>query len=73
VTNLRTGSDHRETNFGTAYGVLMKEPRLLARAAFVVNAAGEVTYKEIVPEVGSQPNFDAVLQAAKEAQAGVRA
>ncbi len=69
VTQLRTGSDHRETSFGLAYGVLIKEIRLLARAAFVVNGAGELTYVEYVPEVGSQPNFDAVIRAAKEAQA----
>ncbi len=68
VTNVTTGSDHRDTSFGLAYGVLIKEIRLLARAAFVVNAAGEVTYVELVPEVGEQPKFDAVLQAAKEAQ-----
>jgi thiol peroxidase len=69
ITNLKTGSDHRDTNFGLAYGVLIKETRLLARAAFVVNAAGEVTYAEVVPDIANQPNFDAVIQAAKEAQA----
>lgn len=69
VSNIRMGSDHRETNFGQAYGVLMKELRLLARAAFVVNAAGEVTYTELVPDWSNQPNFDAVMQAAKDAQA----
>ncbi len=69
IKNLKTGSDHRDASFGTAYGVLIKELRLLARAAFVVNAAGEVTYAEIVPDVASQPNFNAVIQAAKEAQA----
>ena len=69
ITNLRTGSDHKDASFGTAYGVLIKELRILARAAFVVNAAGEVTYTEIVPVVSDQPNFDAVIRAAKEAQA----
>lgn len=69
VSNIRTGSDHRETSFGMAYGTLMKENRLLSRAAFVVNPAGTVTYAEYVPEVGAQPNFDAVVRAAIEAHA----
>jgi thiol peroxidase len=69
VHNLVVASDHRETSFGVAYGVLIKEMRWLARAAFVVNPAGEVTYVEYVPVLGEQPKYDAVVQAAKEAAA----
>ncbi|MFN8178255.1 MAG: thiol peroxidase [bacterium] len=69
VHNLVVASDHRDTSFGVAYGVLIKEPRWLARAAFVVNPAGEVTYAEYVPVLGEQPKYDAVVQAAKEAAA----
>src|SRR5690606_20549350 len=36
VERVETLSDHRETSFGRAYGVLMDELRLLARAVFVV-------------------------------------
>ena len=69
VDNVKMGSDHREMSFGLAYGTLMKEHRQLARAAFVVNPAGEVTYAEYVPEAGEQPDFDAIVRAAKEAAA----
>ena len=69
VHNLVVASDHRDTSFGQAYGVLIKEMRWLARAAFVVNPAGEVTYAEYVPVLGEQPKYDAVVQAAKEAAA----
>jgi thiol peroxidase len=54
-------SDHRDGSFGTAYGVLIKELRLLSRAVFVVDASGTVRYVEYVPEVTSHPNYDAAL------------
>ncbi|HIX42908.1 MAG TPA: thiol peroxidase, partial [Candidatus Kurthia intestinigallinarum] len=44
VENVETLSDHYAVSFGDAYGVHMKEHRLLARSIFVINEAGEVTY-----------------------------
>ncbi len=67
VDKLQTLSDHREASFGLAYGVLLKELRLLARAVFVVNRAGQVTYLQLVPEVTNEPDYEAVLQAVKAA------
>lgn len=58
-------SDHRNTSFGEAYGTLMKEKRLLSRAVFVVDANDTVRYAEYVPEVASEPNYEAALAAAK--------
>ena len=52
--------------FGTAYGVLIKEVRLLARAVFVVGADGVVRYVELVPELGEEPNYEAALAAVRE-------
>ena len=65
VENVITLSDHRDTSFGRAYGVLLKEPRLLARAVFVVDKDGVVRYEQIVPELTEGPDFDAVLSAVK--------
>lgn len=67
VTQLQTLSDHYDLSFGMAYGVVIKELRLLTRSIFVVNAAGVVTYSEIVPEVSHEVNFDAALAAARAA------
>ena len=67
VDNVTMGSDHREASFGLAWGTLVKDRRVLSRAAFVVNPANEITYAEYVPEVGDQPDFDAVLEAARAA------
>lgn len=67
VNNVTALSDHRETSFGQAYGVLIKELRLLSRAVFVVDQNNVVQYAEYVPEVATEPNYDAALAAAKAA------
>jgi thioredoxin-dependent peroxiredoxin len=63
VTRLQTLSDHRQAEFGMAYGVLIKELRLLARAVFIVDRQGMVQYVQLVKEVTDEPNYEAVLQA----------
>lgn len=55
-------SDHRYASFGEAYGVLVKELRLLARAVFVVDRFDTITYMEIVPEATNSVNFDRALE-----------
>ncbi len=59
VDRLQTLSDHRDASFGMAYGVLIKELRLLARAVFLVDQKGFLQYKELVKEVTNEPNYDA--------------
>lgn len=61
--NVRTLSDHRDASFGTSYGLLIKELRLLARAVLVLDKEGMVRYLQIVPEVGSEPDYAAALAA----------
>jgi thiol peroxidase len=65
ISNAVAASDHREAAFGTAYGVLIKELRLLARAVFVIDENDKVTYVEYIPEVTSSPDFDKLLAALK--------
>lgn len=65
ATNIQALSDHRETSFGTAYGVLIKELRLLSRAVFIVGADDKIQYAEYVKEVTQHPNYDAALNALK--------
>jgi thiol peroxidase len=66
VTRVQTFSDHRDASFGTAYGVLIKELRLLARAVFVVDQEGIIRYIELVKEITNEPDYESVLQAVKE-------
>lgn len=67
VQNLQTISDYRDRAFGKEYGVYIKEVGLLARAVFVVGKDGKIAYKQIVPEVTSEPDYAAALNAAKQA------
>ena len=62
---IKTLSDYREAAFGKAYGVLIDKLRLLARAIFIVDPAGKIRYKQIVPEVAQEPNYDEALKALK--------
>jgi thiol peroxidase len=66
VTHVKTMSDHRDAAFGMAYGVLIKELRLLARAVFVVDKAGTLRYVELVKELTHEPDYDAALKAVKD-------
>jgi len=65
VTRVQTLSDHRDASFGTAYGVLIKELRLLARAVFVVDRNGTIQHVQLVKEITREPDYDAVLAAVK--------
>lgn len=64
ATAVKTLSDYR-SNFGETYGVLIKGLNLLARAIFVVDESGKVTYTQLVKEVASEPNYEEVLKAVK--------
>lgn len=65
--NASTLSDHRDVSFGEAYGVLIKELRILTRAIFVVDGADKVSYVQIVPEIATEPDYDAALKAVQDA------
>jgi thiol peroxidase len=66
VENVNVLSDHRECSFGRAFGVLIEELRLLARAVFVVDRNGIVRYMEIVDELTHEPDYEAALKAVKQ-------
>ncbi|MDZ7760334.1 MAG: thiol peroxidase [Desulfovermiculus sp.] len=65
VDQVMTVSDYQEASFGQNYGVLIKDLRLLARAVFVLDQARTVRYIQLVSEVTEEPDYDAVLQAAR--------
>lgn len=62
---IKTLSDFREGAFGRAWGLLIEELGLLARAVFVVDGAGKVRYAQLVKEITEEPNYDEVLRAVK--------
>jgi thiol peroxidase len=65
VEQVITLSDHRAAAFGHAYGLLIKELRLLARAVLVLDREGIVRYFQLVNEVSEEPDYDTALAAVK--------
>lgn len=68
VKNVQTLSDHRDASFGNAYGVLIKDLRLLARAIFVVDKSNRIRYIQLVKELSSEPDYEAALKALRGTQ-----
>ena len=64
IDKVKAVSDHRDASFGAAYGVLIKELRLLARAVFVIDKHDVIQYVEIVPDITNHPDYDKALSAA---------
>ena len=65
VEQVVTLSDHKEAAFGEAYGLLIKELRLLGRAVIVLDREGVVRYHQLVKEVSEEPDYEAALEAVK--------
>ena len=66
VDKVRTLSDYRDRNCGPAYGVLIPEIVLNARAIFVLDKDNTIRYVEYVKEVGEHPHYEAALAAARQ-------
>ena len=67
VDRVKVVSDVLETEFGLKYGILIKERRYLRRAVFIVGRDGRLTYVNYLPTLGTEPDYDEVINAAREA------
>jgi len=65
VKNMVSASDYMDRSFGTSWGMLIDELKILARGVFVLDATGKVVYAEQVPEVAQEPNYEAAMAAIK--------
>lgn len=63
IKNMKVGSDYQDRNFGNNWGTLIEELKILSRAIFVLDKDGKVVYAEYVPEVASEPNYEAAMEA----------
>ncbi|MFC7400727.1 thiol peroxidase [Citricoccus sp. GCM10030269] len=67
IENVATGSVFR-SSFGEDYGVTQADgpmAGLLARAVIVIDPQGTVKYTELVPEITTEPDYDAALEAVR--------
>lgn len=65
INNVQTGSTFR-SNFGQSYGVTLADgplSGLLARAVVVLDESSTVVHTQLVPEIGTEPNYDDALDA----------
>ena len=71
IENLTVVSDYIDKDVSKSFGILMADNKLKglsARSVFVIDRNGEIVYKEIVSEVTDEPNYEAALEAIKEAR-----
>ncbi|HSL44144.1 MAG TPA: thiol peroxidase [Anaerolineales bacterium] len=67
VDKVKVVSDMVDAEFGLKYGVLIKERHYLRRSVFIVGRDGRLTYVSYLPTLGDEPNYEEVINAAKEA------
>lgn len=65
IEAVKLYSDYKDKEFGKAFGVIIQELGLLARAIFIVDGNDTVRYVQVVNEVTAEPNYDEVLTALK--------
>lgn len=62
-------SAHRDEGFGTDYGVLIRQWRLLQRAVIVIGRDGRIRHAEYVRDQMKEPDYDAAKDAVLAAAA----
>jgi len=65
IANVTFLSDYKDTEFGKAYGLLLKGPHILARTIMVVDANNIVRYLQVTPELTQLPDLDKAFAVAK--------
>ena len=67
IKNVNTVSDYKDANHALRYGTTISSPAYLegffGRVVYVVNTDGEITYKEVVSDIGNEPDYDKVIKA----------
>ena len=62
-------SAHHSEQFGHAYGVLIKEWRLLQRAVFVIDHTDRIAYADYVADQMREPDYARAIAAVRQAAA----
>lgn len=66
IPNVTFLSDYRGGDFGRAYGLLIPDLHLLARAVMVVDKGNVIRYMQVVPDLASMPDMGAAFNAARK-------
>jgi len=65
VHNIKTLSDFKDKSFSLSYGIYIRELGLIARSVWIIDNKGTIVYRQIVPDITQEPDYDNVLKAAK--------
>jgi len=66
ATRVVTASDFKYRTFGQQFGTELPDLGLLARAVFVADKSGKITFVDYVTEVAEEPKYDEVLAAVRK-------
>jgi len=70
IKNVTTLSDYKDVNNAKRYGATISSPAVLeglfGRMVYIVNTDGKVAYKQIVSEIATEPDYDAIIKALKK-------
>ena len=64
IDNVISASVFRTPEFGKEYGLLMIDgplKGLLARCVIIINPEGNISYTELVPEIGQEPDYQSAI------------
>jgi len=65
IDKLQVLSDSVWRDFGSSYGLLIKDMGLLTRAIFIIDSSGKIAYKEIVANISKHPDYELALSTMK--------
>ena len=66
VDKIHVLSDAVWHEFGSQYGLMIKDMGLLTRAIFIIDASGKIAYKELVENISNHPDYDTALAELKK-------
>ena len=66
VDQLQVLSDAVWRDFGSNYGLLIKDMGLLARSVILIDTAGKIRYIQMVKSLANEPDYDDALSALRD-------
>lgn len=66
VDKLMVLSDAVWGDFGSNYGLRIKDMGILARAVLIIDRSGKLVYQQLVPVLSQEPDYTAALAMAKQ-------
>ncbi|WP_077338322.1 thiol peroxidase [Pseudocolwellia agarivorans] len=62
INDIQVLSDSVWRDFGTKYGLLIKDMGLLTRSIFIINSEHKIIYKELVTNISEHPNYEKAFE-----------